>query len=57
VAEVADDGRGFGPGTNPGVGVRSMRERAAVLGGKLEIESEVGEGTRVRLRVSTPQKG
>jgi two-component system, NarL family, sensor histidine kinase UhpB len=57
VAEVADDGRGFGAGTEPGVGLRSMRERAAALGGKLEIESEVGEGTRVRLRVSIPQKG
>jgi signal transduction histidine kinase len=57
VAEVADDGRGFGLGTEPGVGLRSMRERAAALGGKLEIESEVGEGTRVRLRVSIPQKG
>ena len=57
VAEVADDGRGFGPGTDSGMGLRSMRERAAALGGKLEIESEVGEGTRVRLRVSIPQKG
>ena len=57
VAEVADDGLGFGPGTNPGVGLRSMGERAAALGGKLEIESEVGEGTRVRLRVSITQKG
>jgi signal transduction histidine kinase len=57
VAEVADDGLGFRPGTNPGVGLRSMGERAAALGGKLEIESEVGEGTRVRLRVSITQKG
>jgi PAS domain S-box-containing protein len=57
VAEVADDGRGFGPGTDSGMGLRSMRERAAALGGMLEIESEVGEGTRVRLRVSIPQKG
>jgi signal transduction histidine kinase len=32
-----------------------MGERAAALGGKLEIESEVGEGTRVRLRVSITQ--
>jgi two-component system sensor histidine kinase UhpB len=55
VAEVADDGRGLGAGADPGVGLRSMRERAAALGGKLEIESEVGRGTRVRLRVSLPQ--
>ena len=56
VAEVDDDGRGFGPGTKPGVGLRSMRERAAALGGKLEIESQVGRGTRVRLRVPLPRE-
>ena len=57
VAEVSDDGQGFGVGTSPGVGLKSMRERAAALGGKLEVESVVGEGTRVRLRVSVPPKG
>ena len=57
VAEVSDDGRGLGPGAAPGVGFRSMRERAAILGGKLEIESAVGQGTRVRLRVPVLQKG
>jgi len=57
VAEVVDDGRGFEPGIPPGVGLRSMRERAAALGGKLEIENQVGQGTRVRLRVPLPQKG
>jgi PAS domain S-box-containing protein len=57
VSEVADDGRGFGPGITPGVGLRSMRERAAALGGTLEIENQVGQGTRVQLRVPTPRKG
>jgi signal transduction histidine kinase len=57
VAEVSDDGRGFGPETAPGVGFSSMRERAAAIGGTVEIESEVGRGTRVRLRVPVPQKG
>jgi signal transduction histidine kinase len=51
VAEVSDDGRGFGPETEPGVGLGSMRERALRLGGDLAVESEPGEGTRVRLRV------
>src|SRR5918997_1166009 len=51
VAEVADDGRGFGPGTVPGVGRGGMRERAEALGGGLEVVSAPGEGTRVRLRV------
>jgi len=55
IAEVADDGRGLGPGASPGVGLSSMRERAAALGGRLEVESEVGGGTTVRLRVPGPE--
>jgi sigma-B regulation protein RsbU (phosphoserine phosphatase) len=58
VAEVSDDGRGFEPqSSSGGVGLRSMRERALVLRGKLEVESHVGAGTRVQLRVPVPQKG
>jgi signal transduction histidine kinase len=57
VAEVADDGRGFGPGTAGGMGFRSMGERAAALGGNLKVESSVGQGTRVRLRAAMPQEG
>ena len=52
VAEVYDDGRGFDPEAPVGIGLRSMRERTATLGGKLEVESQPGEGTRVRLRTS-----
>lgn len=55
VAEVSDDGRGFDPEARAGIGLRSMRERTAALGGKLRIESEPGEGTRVRLRA--PMRG
>ncbi len=57
VAEVSDNGQGFGAGTVPGVGLESMRERAAVLGSRLEINSEVGQGTRVSLRVPMSQEG
>jgi signal transduction histidine kinase len=57
VVEVDDDGRGFEPEIGPGVGLESMRERAAALGGQLEIDSHVGQGTRVRLRVPLPQEG
>ena len=49
--EISDDGHGFGPETPPGVGIGSMRERAVLIGGELEIESEVERGTSVRLRV------
>jgi PAS domain S-box-containing protein len=56
VAEVADDGQGFGPETQHGVGMSSMRERAAAIRGELEIESEPGQGTSVRVRVPLPQR-
>jgi signal transduction histidine kinase len=51
--EVSDDGSGFDPsGSFPGhLGLRSMRERAAQIGGTLEIESAPGEGTRVLTRI------
>jgi PAS domain S-box-containing protein len=55
LAEVSDDGVGLGPDVSPGVGFTSMRERAALIGGHLEIESEQGRGTSVRLRVRLPQ--
>jgi PAS domain S-box-containing protein len=55
LAEVSDDGVGFGPQASPGVGLASMRERAALVGGHLEIESEEGYGTSVRLRVPLSQ--
>jgi signal transduction histidine kinase len=54
LAEVSDDGQGFRLETSPGVGLGSMRERAALIGGELEIESALGRGTDVRLRVPLP---
>jgi PAS domain S-box-containing protein len=56
IAEVSDDGRGFGAKVRAGGGSRSMRERAAALGGRLEVESEPGLGTTVRLRVPAGEK-
>lgn len=48
--EVADDGVGFDPsGPFPGhLGLTSMRERLADVGGRLEIESALGAGTVLR---------
>jgi signal transduction histidine kinase len=51
IVEISDDGRGYEQTTRAGGGSRSMRERAAALGGVLEVESERGGGTTVRLRV------
>ncbi len=45
--EVKDDGRGLPPDNQPGVGLLSMRERAAELNGRCLIESPAGGGTRV----------
>jgi signal transduction histidine kinase len=53
--EGSDDGRGFGSESSPGVGLSSMRERAAIIGGELEIESEAEQGIRVRLRAPLPR--
>jgi signal transduction histidine kinase len=49
--EVIDDGIGFDPvGNFPGhLGLQSMRERAAKLGGRLQIESAPGRGACIRL--------
>jgi PAS domain S-box-containing protein len=57
IAEVADDGVGLGSETMPGVGLSSMRERVAIIGGDLEIASERERGTRVRLRIPISEGG
>jgi signal transduction histidine kinase len=49
--EVSDDGRGTAEDHRPGVGLRSMRERAEELGGSCEISPRPGGGTRVRARL------
>jgi signal transduction histidine kinase len=53
VLRVRDDGRGFDAGKSfPGhLGLRSMRERAASVGGVLLISSAPGQGTEVTIRV------
>src|SRR5215213_1990198 len=53
--EVSDDGVGFDPGqSTQSVGLGAMRERAALLSGRLEIFSGPAEGARVLLRVPRP---
>ena len=50
--EIRDNGLGFDQLTSQssgGMGMNSMRERAHILGGKLSVTSEPGEGTRILL--------
>jgi signal transduction histidine kinase len=45
--EISDDGVGFRPESGAGVGLLSMRERAAEAGGSCLVESAPGRGTRI----------
>jgi signal transduction histidine kinase len=53
VLEIRDNGQGFEPNaplkTTGGNGLRNLRNRAEVLGGKLVVESTPGAGTVLRL--------
>lgn len=60
ILEITDHGRGFEPPPLNGpqaterqehIGLRGMRERAELAGGKLFVESHPGAGTRVRFEV------
>ena len=52
ILEISDNGTGFDPElASGGLGLASMRERAAAVGGTLRITSAPGAGTRVRLAV------
>jgi signal transduction histidine kinase len=50
--EVVDDGEGFDKEQPPrGFGLVTMRDRAEALGGKLNVDSRRGAGTRVELEL------
>ena len=48
---VADDGRGMTNDLGDGTGIRTMRERALTVGGRLDVRASGGGGTVVRLDV------
>ena len=57
---IADDGRGFDsdPGhRHGGLGLTSMRERAALINGELDIDSNPGDGTSVHVTVPLSTNG
>jgi PAS domain S-box-containing protein len=51
VLEIDDDGRGFDTAAVPGhgYGMANLRERAAGVGGSMDVASQPGQGTTVRL--------
>lgn len=63
VLVIEDDGKGFDPTeiklgreAEGGLGLVGMRERAAIIGGTVEIESGPGNGTTVFVRVPIKKK-
>jgi signal transduction histidine kinase len=59
---IEDNGRGMNAGVIQAsetggqnhVGIRGIKERAALIGGDLEINTQAGRGTRVRLTIPLP---
>lgn len=58
VIDIEDDGRGFDASepiqvdeSGRGRGLLSMKERASLLGGTCDIQSQPGKGTRIKVRV------
>jgi chemotaxis family two-component system sensor kinase Cph1 len=52
---IEDDGKGFDPSTEvDGLGLLGMRERLALVGGTLRIETAPGAGTTIAAEVPVP---
>lgn len=63
VASVEDDGSGFDVEEiqkaiqqRKGLGLHTIQERAGMLGGKVQIESRIGRGTKVRVEIPIVQE-
>jgi signal transduction histidine kinase/putative methionine-R-sulfoxide reductase with GAF domain len=54
ILEVADNGIGFDPQRGlqaGGMGLENMHERAAALGGRLQIDSQPGQGAKITVEI------
>jgi len=56
ILQITDDGTGMPSPSRTGVGLSSMRERAAELGGSCRVDSSVGSGTHVCARLPIPKE-
>lgn len=56
---VSDDGAGFEPATleaaDTGIGLKNMKDRAALIGGKFSIRSSPGNGTYITVEIENPE--
>jgi two-component system NarL family sensor kinase len=55
---IADDGTGFEPGKpggGKGLGLKNIAERVRMLGGKLNVDSSPGKGTRIEVTIPTAE--
>ncbi len=52
---VEDDGRGFNPRQERGMGLLGMQERVSSLGGTFRADSAPGRGTGLRISLPLPQ--
>lgn len=49
---ISDNGKGFNPmDTTKGIGLRTMKGRSSAISGRLNIESEPGQGTKIALSI------
>jgi signal transduction histidine kinase len=56
-AVIDDDGAGFDPrgcAAGPGMGIKSMQERVALLGGAMVLTSAPGEGAHIEFAIPLP---
>jgi signal transduction histidine kinase len=50
ILEICDNGKGFNlDRPHTGFGLRNMKERVQCLGGDFSLDSEIGEGTQIKI--------
>lgn len=55
VLQVEDDGKGFEVGPDsPGIGLKTLRDRVALLGGLVYIDASPGRGSQIQVRLPLP---